>query len=252
MSRMPPPRSVAAFRVGGFDIAAVTDQGPVRAENQDVWRAIAMDGGVLLVLADGLGGAVDGGTAARLAVDAVVETAQQRLPDEDMLVRLVEAASAAVGVHARLLGAMTGSTLEVVALAANRRVRLAHVGDSRVYRLREGTAERLTRDHTTLDEAIAAGRVPADQARRYNRNQLSRAITGEPVVADLGTTTVENDDVLLLCSDGLWDPLGDAALEAAISRGGPLDAGLNAACAAALAAGSTDNVTALAARVSGG
>jgi protein phosphatase len=98
-------------------------------------------------------------------------------------------------------------TTVVAAVFHGTRVSIAHIGDSRCYRLRGGRFEQLTRDHSLLQEQIDSGQITADQARfSLNKNLVTRALGIEAIVpADIAEYRVEPDDIYLLCSDGLTD-----------------------------------------------
>jgi protein phosphatase len=103
-----------------------------------------------------------------------------------------------------------GTTL-VVAMLCDNHISVAHIGDSRLYRLRGGELEQLTRDHSLLQEQIDSGMISKEMARRsQNKNLVTRAVGIEPdVEADINTFEVTEDDVFLLCSDGLNDMVED-------------------------------------------
>jgi protein phosphatase len=144
---------------------------------------------------------------------------------------------------------MCGTTL-VLAVVGSDRVRLANVGDSRAYRIREGVAEQLSRDHSWIAEQVRDGRLDADRALHHpGRNMLTRALTGEPVDADLFDADLRTADVVLLCSDGVWDAVDDRLLAESMREGVELRQAAAALCDRALEAGSTDNVTVVACRI---
>lgn len=233
-----------------LDLAAVSDRGTVRKENQDRWALRPLAGGCALVLADGMGGHADGAIAAHLAVEAAAGHLTEAADPGAALEGAVAAAAGAVAAHRRAhSGAMSGTTL-VLAVVAGDRVRLANVGDSRGYRIRDGVAEQLTEDHSWIAEQVRDGRLNPERALHHpGRNMLTRALTGEPVDADLFSAELVAGDVLLLCSDGVWDAVDDARLAAAMSAGATLEAAVAGLCDHALAAGSTDNVTVVACRL---
>jgi serine/threonine protein phosphatase PrpC len=200
-------RSIAD-EAGALEIAGISDRGPVRTQNQDVWDAqVAPEGTTaVLALADGMGGHKGG----------------------------LESAEAAV------LGAMsvlTGAGPE------------ADPPDSRAYLIRDTAVTQLTDDHSWAAGQVRAGALDAAEARHHpKRNLIERAVMGDPVDADVFELDARAGDVLLLCSDGLWEPLADSALGAVIASPDALGVALTRACDAALAGGGTDNVTMVAAR----
>ncbi|MBV8445539.1 MAG: serine/threonine-protein phosphatase, partial [Candidatus Dormibacteraeota bacterium] len=99
-------------------------------------------------------------------------------------------------------------------------------------------------------EEVLAGRLPADSERHHpRRNLLTRAVLGDPVAADIGSHPWKRGDAVLLCSDGVWEPLSDADLGQLTTADLVTDEVAEAICSAALAAGSRDNVTAVVARL---
>lgn len=203
------------------DYAALSDIGRVRARNED---SLAWDRDLgLFVLADGIGGHRAGHVASRLAVEAVLASLRDSSPhDTRRLERAVARAHSDV-TEAALANpdhAGMGTTLLAVVLAGTT-LQVAHVGDSRLYRLREGRLARLTRDHTVAEEWPAAGNEP-----RY-RHQLTRALgLGDQLAVDHAVQTLRAGDRHLLCSDGLLAHLSDDELAAWM--GAPLSADLRA------------------------
>ncbi|MEZ5557245.1 MAG: protein phosphatase 2C domain-containing protein [Pseudomonadales bacterium] len=199
---------------------ARTDPGRVRASNQDV-VGVDPDLGVA-VLADGMGGLSRGAEASAQAVTFLLETLHRRAalgqapPDAAALAVLVADANR----HLRQLaeapgsGGLMGTTLELCVHAGAGRCHLAHVGDSRAYRYRGGVLEQLTQDHSLVQELVREGVLTAAEARHApNRNVITRALGLErQVQVDLLTIEACSGELLLLCSDGLWDLVSDAAL----------------------------------------
>jgi serine/threonine protein phosphatase PrpC len=124
---------------------------------------------------------------------------------------------------------------------------VAHVGDSRAYLWRDGTLEQVTRDHSWIEEQVAAGTLSANDARNHPwRNLVTRALGGgeEPLV-ELTPLALESGDRVLLCSDGLTTPLTDAIISEALSRmaNQALEALAQSLVEAANTAGGPDNIT---------
>jgi len=193
----------------------------VRAHNED---AMFVDGAGLAVLADGMGGYNAGEVASGIAVNMVREglmpelVSGRDLSKVDVHTGLTHAAlllqqqiaAANKGIYeaaqTRPECAGMGTTI-VAAVFHGSRVSIAHIGDSRCYRLRGGRFEQLTRDHSLLQEQIDSGQITADQARfSLHKNLVTRALGIEAIVpADISEYRVEPDDIYLLCSDGLTD-----------------------------------------------
>ncbi|RKG78758.1 serine/threonine-protein phosphatase, partial [Corallococcus sp. CA049B] len=148
----------------------------------------------------------------------------------------------------RRVGKLKEMASTVVALAVGERfAAVAHVGDSRLYRLREGQLEPLTRDHSLIEELRAAGREPPGNPANL-RHLITRALgteNAEPTVQRLET---QPGDVFLLCSDGLYEPLGPEVMKEQL-RASSAQAACDALVTAAYEAGGRDNITAVVLRV---
>ncbi|NRD57285.1 PP2C family protein-serine/threonine phosphatase, partial [Corallococcus exiguus] len=148
----------------------------------------------------------------------------------------------------RRVGKLKEMASTVVALAVGERsAAVAHVGDSRLYRLREGQLESLTRDHSLIEELRAAGREPPGNPANL-RHLITRALgteNAEPTVQWLET---QPGDVFLLCSDGLYEPLGPEVLKEQL-HAPSAQAACDALVTAAYEAGGRDNITAVVLRV---
>ena len=231
------------------DVAGFTDIGPVRSENQDAWSAVQLpDGATLLVLADGMGGHPGGREAATGALEAAIVAARSGRDDEDRLTAAVRAANESVAGLAARMGGGPGTTL-VLALVREGRATLANVGDSRAYLVASGSAVQITEDHSWVADEVRAGRIQRAEIRRHlRRNVITRAVMGEPIAPDLFNVRLDPGSAVLLCSDGVWEPLDEAGIAAMLSDGEPLEAQVEQLCRAAVSAGGTDNVTAVAYR----
>lgn len=238
---------------GRLEIAGISDRGPVRTQNQDVWDAeVGPDGTMaVLALADGMGGHKGGFESADAAVRGAMPVLSGAAPTEDpagVLRRAVGLAGESVARVREEIGGNPGTTL-VLAIITARHASIANVGDSRAYLIRGTTVTQLTNDHSWAAGQVRAGALSAEEARHHpKRNLIERAVMGDPVEVDIFDVEAQPGDVLLLCSDGLWEPLADSAIGAVIASPDPLGVALTRACDAALAGGGTDNVTMVAAR----
>lgn len=191
--------------------------GRVRVRNED---ALHVDpAGRFAILADGMGGYRGGDVAASMAVSVVTALLGGRLDEvfdrDDVVTLLLDAtrdanrAIHATGQRSPDLNGM-GCTL-VVAVFLRDEVVSAHVGDSRLYRMRDGGLTLLTRDHTMLQEQVDGGIIAEDEARTYTyRGVLTRGLgVVDDVLPDIGLHEARPGDVFLLCSDGLTDMLDD-------------------------------------------
>jgi serine/threonine protein phosphatase PrpC len=229
----------------------LSDLGRARQNNED---ALGEDRALnLLVLADGMGGHQAGEVASQLAVSTILDTQRQsRERTSNSLRRSIEQANLAICEAARSNPDYSGMGTTVVACLANKqRVAIAWVGDSRLYRLRGKELERLTRDHSLLQEMVDHGRYTLEQAQQIvSKNIVTRALGIEAAVdVDTTETSAEPGDLLLLCSDGLTDMLDDGTIRAILLRAGDLDSLARALVADANARGGKDNISVVLARV---
>jgi protein phosphatase len=244
-------------------MAAVTDRGRLRAHNED---AVAVDPGArLAIVADGMGGHNAGEVASRMALDLTREGIVARLQElgsgidalgAETLVRSeIERANAAIYEAGASRGDYAGmGTTVVVALWHGCFVTAAHVGDSRLYRLRRGELAQLTRDHSVVQERVERGTLTPEEARLAPfRNMLTRALGTQPHVrSDVRTTRIEAGDVYLLCSDGLTEMLLDSAIAETLERAGAdIDSAAEALVALANSHGGVDNISVALVRVAG-
>jgi protein phosphatase len=235
-------------------LASLTDAGKVRSQNED---AVAADEEArFAVLADGMGGHRAGEIASRIAVDTISSSIRARLlTNEPLTVARAEAVitSEIAAANSAVLQAASsqdayrgmGTTL-VLAIWHRAGITYGHVGDSRLYVLRRGELQQLTRDHSIVQEQLERGAITIEQARHaLNRNVLTRAVGIDPVVtADIRSTAVEAGDVFLLCSDGLTDMLRDSLIESILrSFADDARAAANRLVAAANDAGGFDNIS---------
>jgi serine/threonine protein phosphatase PrpC len=193
-----------------------SDPGPTRHHNEDFAGAYALntpddawERGPVFAVADGMGGHAAGEIASRLAIDCLL-TAWSRGTGANAgpaLRGAARAANAAVydsSMHGGPRG--MGTTLTAVALAGREAV-VVHVGDSRAYLVRHGTASQLTADHSRVGEMLRMKLLSPEQAARHPaRSQLTRSLGTDPLVqVDVVRQRIERGDGLVLCSDGLWD-----------------------------------------------
>ena len=230
-----------------------TDSGRVREVNEDAFCVDAFLG--LVVVADGVGGGERGDIASRMAV----ETVQTRY-DEGMRSTHStgdEAAWLQAGVAAantaihELFSAGKTATTVVTGAFVSEGVHIAHVGDSRAYRLRDGRLEQLTKDHTLVNAYLEAGVLDEDSAQTFKlRNVLTRGVGHLPeVLVDCSYHAHRAGDRYLFCTDGLTDLVDATQIAATMLRFCDDDAiAAEALCDAAWDAGGHDNITAVVVR----
>lgn len=237
-----------------LQVASRTDPGRVRKFNEDSVDADV--GAGLVALADGLGPQKGAEAASRIATATVLERLRNhgqlapRVAMREALGLADRAIRDKAGTDPALKG--MGSTLSV-AWFHRGRVLLGHIGDSRIYRLRGGRLERMTSDHSFLNEQMAStGQFTMDELRRSQSRQLvTRAlgVTDEPV-PDFSEQEVETGDVYLLCSDGLHDLVEDTDIAQALELLQPnLDLMAETLVAMANDRGGRDNVSVAVVRI---
>lgn len=204
--------------------ATLSHVGLVRQHNED---SIACDMKIgLLILADGMGGCKGGEVASSLAVGLVANKLREStgLPPEDtseQLWRAVSAANLAIFETAERFTQYEGmgTTLIVARFFANQ-ICIAHIGDSRLYRLRDQQLLQMTVDHTVLQEQVDQGLLTAEQARlSFGRGLITRALGVDPEVEiDIIEDEIFPQDIYLLCSDGLFDMVEDGEIRDILNR----------------------------------
>ncbi len=202
---------------------ALTHIGKVREENQDAVRVHTVDHEEhprepLYGIADGMGGYEHGGVASVLALETFFETYLSRdgAPIPQRLREGVEMANLGVFQTARRIGAARmGTTLTAVAVAG-RTLHVAHVGDSRAYLIRGREATCLTNDHTRVGELVRMKLLSPDKVRGHQqRSILSRCLGLQLFVQpDIGAHRVQDGDLVILCTDGVWSVIEDAEFAA--------------------------------------
>jgi len=195
-------------------IAAKTDIGKVRKQNQDSYAAGELPGGVAwAVVCDGMGGASGGNVASSVAVKMISEriaSAYQpgmgTLSIKNMLLSVIERANISLFDMARANESLSGmGTTVVAAIVDGETAYIAHAGDSRAYRANAGGLFQLTRDHSIVQEMVENGEITPDQAKAHPRkNIITRALGAEDSIAiDFQEEVLSPQDVLILCTDGL-------------------------------------------------
>ncbi len=231
------------------DLAFRTDTGRQRHANEDSYFARAP----VFVVADGMGGAQAGEVASKTAADAF----ERDLPDgapETILRETITSANREIHELAKddPSRAGMGTTITAAMLDAEaEEVAIGHVGDSRAYRLRNGSLELLTRDHSLVEEMRRKGQITDEQAEEHpQRSIITRALGPEAQVeVDLQTVPALPGDVFLLCSDGLTTMIGEQRIERLLAGAGSLDAAVRALIDDANREGGRDNITAVAFRL---
>jgi serine/threonine protein phosphatase PrpC len=270
-----------------IECGALTHQGKVRTNNEDHFLVARLaksmqicqtslknngetrfsdEDGYLMVVADGMGGAAGGERASAMAVESVETFALNTLKwflhfgkaDESQLVaelrKGLELADQAVvdeaESNARFYG--MGTTLTMT-YSMGPDLYIVHAGDSRAYLYRKGNLEQITSDHTLVQLLISGGVLTPEDARTHARRNVVTNVIGGPsagVHAEIHKVRLEHGDVLLLCSDGLTEPVEDRLIATTLAEMTDPVAAANRLIALALENGGPDNVTAIVARYS--
>ena len=274
-SETPVPRSGVMLRLAGM-----SDVGITREHNEDAFafldltsgqtHADVSDGmidvglrGVVLVVADGMGGAAAGEIASEMAVEAVLDTFRAQWMqnvgrDTDTFVETIRDAAdtanhrifAYAGAHPEHAG--MGTTATIAGLLGNS-LYLAQVGDSRAYIVRDGVAQQITKDQSLMQQLIEAGEMTPDQAEvSERRNIILQALGPDSTVRpDFTQQPLARGDTLVLCSDGLTTHLRASDIARIVTASRDPDIACEQLIAAANAEGGHDNITVVVATFDG-
>ena len=252
-----------------LEAGAASHAGQVREANEDVFGIFPDEG--LFVVADGMGGRAAGEVAARIAVDALEAFCREhrtsppaswphpldpRFSRPVNLLRVgLKVANQRILEESRIDPAWyrMGATIAALTFDDEHLV-AAHAGDVRIYRIRNGTASRLTRDHSILEEMKSARPrlSPQEIAALASRNIITRSLGSKPEIEPTVYTNAYADgDLYLLCSDGLWDCVPDDSITRIVLAQPDVESACYDLMDAANKAGAPDNVTALIVRVVG-
>ena len=245
-----------AFEIGTLESHGDTDVGRVRSVNQDAWEEWQDPEHQrhLLFVADGMGGHRGGEVASQIAVEEVGFVFKANADDEppSLLEEAFLRANRSIFDRAQADSDLRGMGTTGVALLlmGNQKGWVAHVGDSRLYRLRNNDLELLTGDHSVVGELIRRGQITQDEARVHpQRNEILRAIgTRLNLAVDINAVDVQHGDRYLLCTDGLSGMLSDREIQEAMGAD-PLSNVAPSLIECANQAGGTDNVTLVVAEV---
>jgi protein phosphatase len=227
----------------------ISDIGNIRKLNEDSAGWLEGDGFALFVVCDGMGGHNAGEVASEMALNTIREAFKSglsALPDQQLR-KAVESANRAIysmsGTENHLKG--MGTTVSAV-LSENGRIHVAHVGDSSLFRIREHSITKLTKDHSLVQALVDMGTITAEEAKHHsNKNIITRAVgTNEEVEIDLQTLASNPGDIYLLCTDGLTDYISEEEI-LEISEKGENGNSLKHLVSTAKERGGKDNITLL-------
>lgn len=208
-----------------------TDKGLVRKTNEDNWYAnepSPISKAFYAIVADGMGGHKAGDVASSTATTVISEYINKRYSDEltyddikVVLLKAVEEANAKIyaeSLHSKAKAGM-GTTL-VMCFIINNKVIVTHVGDSRVYIIRKNTIYKITKDHSLVAELVEEGTITEKEALNHpQKNIITRALGTDTVVdIDMCEFDLEDEDLILLCTDGLSNMLSDEEILTIVSE----------------------------------
>jgi protein phosphatase len=227
----------------------LTDVGRQRQSNEDSF----FEAPPLFAVADGMGGARAGEVASRMAVEAFDDSRDPQADPEAELVSIARTANRRIYELAHSDDAYQGmgTTLTAV-IVGGREVTVGHVGDSRLYRLRDDELERLTTDHSLVEELVRGGRIAPEEAETHpQKSIITRALGVESdVEVDTLTCAARDGDVYLICSDGLTGMLSESEVADVLRTRDSLEGAARHLIDAANQAGGRDNITVVLFRVS--
>ena len=234
-------------------VSFMTDTGRTRSQNQDAVFATCEPIGCLsnlFVIADGMGGHNAGDYASRKAIDLMRESIAARGEQEAVsaIQQGITIANEVIYQEASLDVSKAGmGTTMVVATMDGDVLRVANVGDSRLYVLTKGCLQQITRDHSVIEEMVRKGEVSKEVAQHHpKRNLITRAVGAEEQVrVDFFDWDLQDVDAVLMCSDGLTNMLEDRRIAEILSLDMTLDKKVATLVEEANLAGGKDNITVL-------
>ena len=204
-----------------------------RAVNQDRVTALERDNTVMLVLGDGLGGKAGGEVAAQVMVDTIANAFKDaklpiKHPKEFLTGALHQAHHAVIAAGKKIEPPINPGTTAVLCLVQDGSAWWAHVGDSRLYLFRGGVPVYRTRDHSFVEKLVERGHLKNDDRNTHPlRNYMTRCIGLSDSVPDVTVSnevTLQKGDVIMLCTDGMWEPIDEMQLGMKILDGRLSDA----------------------------
>lgn len=221
--------------------AYMSDKGMKRTNNED---SVYADDRVFIV-ADGMGGHSAGEVASAMAVETISECL--RGIESDYREKITDAiACANKKIYSSAEGSLSGMGTTVdVCVYDGKNINIGHVGDSRVYIIKDGAIKRITVDHSYVEMLLRKGEITAEEAENYPmKNMITRAVgVGEGITADFYLEQFGEEDILLMCSDGLTNAVSEEEICKIVKKDTDLDAAVEELVKTANANGGPDNIT---------
>jgi protein phosphatase len=232
---------------------AVTHRGLVRLRNEDSFCVLSKNGQHLFSVADGLGGHRGGSIASEMAIDTIKNEFEKwnRKSGDRFVTKAIQSANQEVFSiaqdHPELFSMQTTATVVVLAKDL---LFIGHVGDCRVYRVRDGKVTVLTKDHSQAAELLRMHLISAETSQTHpGRHQLTRSVGSSPFLrVDLVKEKTKPEDSYIICSDGLWSEVSDKDVQKALSEN-DIENSLEELVGKVLKAGAPDNITGILFRI---
>jgi protein phosphatase len=235
--------------------AAISDKGIVRDINEDSYRIITNQDGVpdTFIIADGMGGHSSGDVASNMAVefakDYILNNPEVFSSEEsifDGIKILIEEANKAIYEKAVLSKETLGmGTTFILTIVLNNKLYIGHVGDSRVYLIRNNSIKKLTVDHSYIEELIKNGSITREEAKNHpKKNIITRALgCSESILVDTLSSPIDKNDIFVLCTDGLTNMLSEYKIMEIILENDDLSYSCSELVRLANEKGGDDNIT---------
>lgn len=245
-------KSVKKKRGEGMEAVFITDRGKVRSRNEDNGGIFQSDEGILLLVADGMGGHLAGDVASGMALSSFEKSWSEEkdistpVLAENWLKAQVEKANDLLLSHANQHPECKGmGTTIVVALCTERFTTIANIGDSRCYIYNENGFKQITEDHSLVNELVRTGQISREDAEHHPRKNVLVRVLGTEARAniDIRTVLLDENDYLLLCSDGLSNKISEQEMVSIIQKDVPLEEKGQMLVALANEHGGEDNIT---------
>lgn len=233
--------------------SALSDIGQKREKNEDSWNIILdADGNpVGFVVADGMGGYMAGEEASRIAVQEISSLVMACVEAKDIptmkeiINRRIESINDQIMEYSnKNLGGLKSGTTLSIGIVKGRDLYIAHIGDGRVYLIRDGMIRAITQDHTYVAELVKGGIITSNEALTHpDKHKITRALGfRENYLPDFYRETIKKNDIFIFCTDGLYEHLSDEEIRDIILKG-PVEAAASELIKAVNQRGGNDNVT---------
>lgn len=243
-----------------MQFTSLTDKGITRPNNEDFCDAKQVDKFTVLALADGMGGANSGEVASSMTVKSIFNSLDENLMRNLSLADMPKTLSDVIRRTNSMVYDLSrtndkfegmGTTVEICVISQDTAY-IAHIGDSRVYKITEdGNIKKLTKDHSLVEYMIDAGTItPEEAATHPQKNIITKALGTSPEVeADIISCSLSEGDIILMCSDGLSNMLGEDDLVSVVLSEEELSARAEKLINMANDAGGKDNITVILAQI---